>query len=324
MLEKLTESFKARIMWRSKFGELLSKLYDFAIFSQYRFAENELKSKENYEAFITKQYHIIEKGMALPVPRKGFGKEKILVLMRVVESYEKEYHTDKLSAYVRAVLTKYLQRNETSLDVSFLTHLKNFIGTDIPPRFEAGTKSITMESIAKATDFDYENFVATRTSVRNFSEEEVDLESIKKAFEMARHTPSVCNRQSWKAYLFTGEKKDVLLRLQGGNQGFSESINKVIVLTTDIRKFTKMESNQVYVDGGLFAMNVILALHHQKIASCSLNLCKPYTDERTIAKVAGIAEYERLIMMIGLGNYRDNFEVATSPKKMVEDLLIVK
>lgn len=324
MIEKFKDRLKARIMWRSTWGEYLSKLYDIWVFTKYRFAEQTLRSRENYVAFITKQYHIIEKGMALPEPRKGFGKEKIEVLMSTVEEYEKNYGRDHLSAYVRAVLQQYLERNAEFVNKEFLQRIRDFVGSGEKTAKNVGTKQISLMAVREATSFDYSAFVNTRTSVRNFSDEPVNEQEVWDAFENARHTPSVCNRQSWKAYMFSGTVKDELLRLQGGNQGFSQSIDKVLLITTDIRKFTQMESNQVYVDGGLFSMSVLFALHHKNIASCPLNLCKPFTDEQKIAGLAGVPLYERLIMMIGIGNYRDNFEVAASPKNKVEDILIVK
>lgn len=308
-------------MWNSKLGELLTKLYDYRIFSKYSFDQSKLHSKENFEAFITKQYHIIEKGMALPAPRKGFGKDKINILIDIVRRYEERFGADQLTSYVRAVLSKYLERNGEYIDQSFTKNITEFLVKQKFPLAAAGVKKLSLEDIESATSFDYEGFIKSRSSVRNFSTIEVEIDEIKKAVEIARHTPSVCNRQSWKVYLYTGPLMQKLLKLQGGNQGFSESVDKLLIVTTDIRKFTKMESNQVYIDGGLFSMSLLLALHHQKIASCCLNTCKPFTDENEICQVAGIPDYERVIMMIAIGKYQNQTEVAFSPKKNADEIL---
>jgi nitroreductase len=109
--------------------------------------------------------------------------------------------------------------------------------------------------------------------------------------------------------------------LQGGNNGFTESINKLIIVTTDTKSFTKLESNQVYVDGGLFSMSLILALHSLGLGACCLNTCFPYTTEKKVKLVGDISENEKLIMMIGIGNLKDFYKVAISNKKQLSELL---
>jgi hypothetical protein len=44
--------------------------------------------------------------------------------------------------------------------------------------------------------------------------------------------------------------KNSLLKLQGGNGGFTDSINQLLIVTSEVRRFIKLESYQVYVDGG--------------------------------------------------------------------------
>lgn len=321
MINRIKASLKAKIMWQTGLGELIQKIYEYKNFTKHSFALNKLKSKENYIAFITKQYHIVEKGMALPNPRKGFGKEKINLLIDVVEDYEQKFHSYELGNYVRAVLTKYLERNELYLEEAYASKIKRFIKDKATPTL-AGVKKIDADMIHSSVDFNLKEFLNSRSSVRNFSDKEVELNKIQQAIELARNTPSVCNRQSWKVHLFEGEKMKTLLKMQGGNGGFTDSVNKVMIVTVDVRKFTKMESNQIYVDGGLFSMNLLLALHYNKIATCTLNMCKPFTELNDIAQFAGIPKNERIILMIALGNYLDDFEVAVSPKKAVDEILI--
>ena len=82
-----------------------------------------------------------------------------------------------------------------------------------------------------------------------------------------------------------------------------------------------MESNQAFVDGGLFSMRLLLSLHSQEIASCCLNTCLPYLDEVEIKKIANIPQSERLIMMIGIGNYKETYEVAISDRVPLSEIL---
>ena len=143
-----------------------------------------------------------------------------------------------------------------------------------------------------------------------------------KAVEMARYAPSVCNRQSWKVHIFKDRDKiDTLLGLQNGNNGFTQSIKQLLIITGDTKKFTKLESNQVFIDGGLFSMSLLLSLHSKEIASCCLNTCLPYLDEVKVKKIGKISGSERLIMMIGIGNYKDSFEVAISDRIPLDEII---
>jgi len=79
MLQKIKAKIYALLFWQTNFGEILNKGYDLKVFLTNSFSESNQKSKESYYAYLTKQYHIIEKGLALPNPRKNFGKSKILL-----------------------------------------------------------------------------------------------------------------------------------------------------------------------------------------------------------------------------------------------------
>src|SRR5690606_37542352 len=108
----------------------------------------------------------------------------------------------------------------------------------------------------------FESFVRSRTSVRDFKDEMLRIQDIERAVDIARNAPSVCNRQNWRLHYFDNESlKNKLLDLQHGNTGFRDSIKGLFIVTMDIKGFTIMEQNQVFVDGGLISMNLVLSLH---------------------------------------------------------------
>ncbi len=326
MIKRIKAKLYSVIFWQTRLGEVINKLYDVRIFISNSFSQKNIKSKKSFEAFLTKQYHIIEKGLALPNPRKGFGIPKIEILIHKTELYINRFGEDRITQNIKETLNIYIQRNHEIEEINpiFFKKLNSFIN-GIPCSNRGGVKKITKKEILKAIDFDFENFVKTRTSVRNFSAEEVMDREIFQAVENAKYTPSVCNRQSWKVHLYKERKLiNQLLKIQNGSNGFSESINKLLVITTDTKKFTKLESNQVFVDGGLFSMTLLLSLHALKIGSCCLNTCLPYVDEKKIKKIGRIPNSERLIMMIGVGKYKDSFEVAISDRITVNEIVDAK
>ncbi|MCY1415275.1 5,6-dimethylbenzimidazole synthase [compost metagenome] len=162
----------------------------------------------------------------------------------------------------------------------------------------------------------FNKFVRCRYSVRNFSHEPVSDDLIFTAIETATFAPSVCNRQSWQVHYYS-EKTTIhnILQHQNGNAGFTDTIDKLLIITGDTRAFTESESNQIFIDGGLFSMNLILALHSAGLGSCALNTSYSYLKEFKVKKVAKIPNNERLIMMLAVGNIKPNFQVAASPRK---------
>lgn len=324
LITKIKSKIHAILFWQSSFGEILNKIYDLKLFYKYSFKKETFKSKDSIRAYLIKQYHIVEKGLALPNPRKGFGVEKIKHLIKITTRYIDQYGNDELTSTIKSCLQEYLvfnSNNNVDMETAYFNNVKDFIGT-IDSNNKGGIYSISKEELNLKTNIGFESFVKSRFSVRDFDEQDLDIEKVNLAVNIAKHAPSVCNRQSWKAHLYTDKDQILkLLKLQGGNNGFTESINKLVVVTTNIKSFTIMESNQAFIDGGIFSMNLILAFHSLSIGACCLNTCFPYTKSKTVKKAGGIPENERLIMMIGIGNLKNEYKVAMSNKKDLEEVI---
>lgn len=323
MIKKIKGKIHAILFWQTRIGNILNSTYSLRIFLKNSFEESRLRNKENFEAYLTKQYHIIEKGLALPKPRANFGKVKILRLIKIAKDYIAIYGESALSDSIMESLNSYLNKNESLIrvDPSFYETITDFVDSDKRDS-TGGVIHVRKDTIQKATDIDYLQFVKTRSSVRNYSAEPVSVDEIRKAVDIARNAPSVCNRQSWRLHYYSDRNKmNKLLKIQNGNGGFTDSINKLLVVSVDTQKFTKLEGNQVFVDGGLFAMNLLLSLHSMNIGSCCLNTCLPYSDENQIKLIGDIPKEERLIMMIGIGKLKQDYEVALSKKIDIINIL---
>ena len=82
------------------------------------------------------------------------------------------------------------------------------------------------------------------------------------------------------------------------------------------------QRNQVYVDGALFSMMLMLGIQSEKLVSCSLNLAIKNSDEKKIKIIASIPKSERLIMLVAFGeaeNVTKNI-VASSPRKKLNEV----
>ena len=140
---------------------------------------------------------------------------------------------------------------------------------------------------------------------------------------LAQTAPSVCNRQSCKAYVYTGQAdKDRILALQDGNGGFGSTAGAIIVCTSDLSAFYKPgERNQGFVDGGLFAMSLVYALHALGAASCMLNWSHVAHRDRKLRTLIGLPEREIIISLVAVGSLPERFDVAASPRRELDDVL---
>lgn len=320
----LKQKAYALIFWRTPCGEVLSNMYDIYYHLKFSFNNNSISDKNNLEFYLTKQYHIVEKGLALPSPRPGFGREKIQLLLDKGNIYIDKYGTSQLTSSIAQCMVDYLAFNEKlghHLNPALKLSMNNFINkNDLIS--SGGSKDVTSDNIRKLASMPFDKMVTSRHSVRDFSKTPIPIDTIKECIDLAKFAPSVCNRQAWQAHYYSNKSiMKKLLTIQNGNGGFTDSITGLLIITGDIKGFTRYESNQLFVDGGLFAMNLMLSLHYKGLGSCPLNTCFPYLVENRVKKIAGIPKNERLIMMLAVGNLKDSFKVAVSERRATDTIL---
>lgn len=301
---------------------------DMRRYSKYSFELSKKKRKRHMETDLIFFYHKIEKGLSLPNPRIGFGKKKVYYLLDLLKSYYKEYGWDKTAQISLNVLFAYYDFNKEHKLVlgDLLVELERLkeLSSDTNVISVGGVTNVSIKDIEKAR-VNFKDFAYSRHSLRNFSPGEIPLSLIKESVEIAQKTPSVCNRQSWKVYVYSEDKKRTILKHQNGNAGFGNDADKVLIITADLEDFRgPKERNQAYIDGGLFSMSLIYALHSLNIGTCALNLSLDHSDEENLKKDAEISESEVTLMMIALGHFPENFYVADSPRRSIEDVLMVR
>jgi nitroreductase len=161
-----------------------------------------------------------------------------------------------------------------------------------------------------------EQFFNSRYSIRDFKKSKVNINLIDKAVKLASKTPSVCNRQSWHVYHSSNKKViSKVLSFQSGNRGFAKLIPNLVIITTDLKSFlTGKEIYQQWIDGGLFSMSFIYAMHSIGVATCPLNWSQDPITDKNIRKSINIKTNQTIIMMIAIGHYKDNTTVCISSR----------
>ena len=274
--------------------------------------------------------HSLEKGLSLRDSRPGFGADQVRLLVGRIERYLDHCGEDQTVWNALNALEEYCLHSERSgVDVPHVRealkrlHCKAPAGTAYP---HGGTREVTRDDVHRHARIDLHWFVASRSSVRSFTDEEVDIELIERAVRMAQKTPSVCNRQSSRIRVLKDPvRKREALRIQGGARGFGEQIDTVLIVTSDISHFQASgERNQGWIDGGLFAMSVIYALHSLGLGTCALNWSKDRLTDREFRAAIGVPDSESIIMLIAVGHLPERFRVAQSPAKPLSEALIVE
>jgi|SRR5690606_14535556 len=268
---------------------------------------------------IIREYHVIEKGLTMPECRMGFGKEVLMVLIENCLRYIQwfGYDNEQLKHAISVVL---------EYEMFHSTH--NFVlDSDLQRAIDqmkfaskhsifSKQKELTSTDYFSAVEAPFPKFAESRSSVRNYSEEEIPINIIEDAIEIARSTPSACNRQCWRTYLFTDKVRiKEILNVQGGNRGFGHLADKLIVVAAEVSVFTGPgERNQPFVDGGMYAMNLLYSLHYKKIAACILNCSNTIEKDKKLRELCGIRESEVFIAMVACGKAPDNIKVAVSKR----------
>lgn len=299
--------------------------YDFKRFIKLS-ASLDFNTKEKYQAFLIKEYHAIEKGLALPITKIGFGQKRIQHLIKILDIYIEKFGVDDITDITIATLKEYsdfetTNQNDRNILLPIIANLVKSYNNKRISCNSGGTKIILKSDIENTIKMDFDSFFKSRFSTRDFTNTRVPREQILSAIDTARYTPSVCNRQPWKCYLIDHTNptlRDKFLKVQNGNNGFGDTISALIVVTGKLSSFFSYERNQVYIDGGMFSMSIIMALHSKGLGACCLNTS--YTSKRTkdFLAVKDIDKDCVPIMFIAVGNLKDNYKVATSKRKPIE------
>jgi nitroreductase len=285
-------------------------------------------NREHQKAKLTYYYHKIEKAMALPMPKPGFGKDWIAAeFIPLLKKYYSSFGNDDVVGSCYINLSSYIIFNK-KLKAPLISVYKLIEETlraiEIPsPNNVGGTKEVLAEEIKTAASINFSSFVNSRYSIRNFTSVAVECDIIEKAIQMAQRTPSVCNRQPWHVYAFN-DKQQILeaLKHQNGNAGFSQNIQVLLVVAGDLSSMmSSSERNEIWVDGGMFSMSIVYSLHSLGVGTCCLNLCHNVTEETRLRRQINMDPFHSPVMMIAVGHIPQKLAVAHSQRKSVNEVL---
>ena len=291
-----------------------------------------ISKKKHLEYYILIEAHRVEKGLSLPKPKLFFGRELFKNLSSMIYSLQKISTIDTMEVKkAHNALNSYLDMHKEITDTSnkeqilFLNSLN-----DLNQFIINNTKFIKPSSALKVTnqnlltDLDFRKKLTNRSSSRRFSKVIIKKNIIERIVEVAQKAPSQCNRQTTRAHLIQNKENiNNILSIQGGTAGYKEFISNLFIVSGDLGGWQgPQQRNQVYVDGALFSMMLMLGIQSEKLVSCSLNLAIKNSDEKRIKIIASIPQSERLIMLVAFGEAENSSKniVASSPRRKLKEV----
>ena len=318
----MLDAIKERLRKHTKFGENRYLRY-LLRYDEKRFAEHSSlrgRGAQAATAEIRVLSHAVEKAMSLPECRPNFGKEKILKLIELYEAHAAQFSDidPQIEGVVCGTIQAYAAFQKAhGIEPSFIParYLEARLGdhgagvVHVPPK--------------EATDF--AAIASRRKSARYYGAGPISPELVKEAVQIAQTAPSACNRQSTRVYACLHDGTiDKIMALHPGVKGFGKP-GAVFVLTGDLSLYqNEMERHTVFIDGGLFAMNLLYALDCFGLVSCPAIWGSEPDHDRELAALLGIPANETVLLLILSGRCpEDGYDAAVSGKRDVSDVLRV-
>ncbi len=320
VLQKISDVIKP---YGRVFLALWGFVYDIQRFFLYSAWRSDMKDTIQRNYHMVKIYHALEKSMSFRVRREGSGWSSVYQMLDVLKYSEisktKGFH-DRAAV---SVLAKFLKMDENKQAIHATKVRKVLDGLPFYSEAEHGTTNQTLKDFRKGVLASPEDFFLSRYSLREFQNKSVSRNVIKRAVELAMKTPSVCNRQPWHVY-HADDKRiiNAALSFQNGNRGFGHAIPNLMVVTSDLKAFMSgAEHYQHWIDGGLFSMSLIYALHSLGVASCALNWSQSPDKDKGFRAKLNIQPSHTVILLLALGWPKKNNRVCCSTRRPSNEVL---
>ena len=270
-------------------------------------------------AEIVMDYHVLEKGLTMPRRHLGFGTGKVLNLIQLIQRFEQEFGTDSQVTHAVKVLRAYRELHRDY--PTQMPRLNAFL--EAHPGVPAAIEPHVARNVFYADkDAPFPIFAASRHVVRHFAGK-VSRDKLEKAIALAMTAPSACNRQHSRVHIVDDAAlRDQLFAMQQGTRGFGQDADKVIVVTADLSAIRwSWERHDAYVNGGIFVMNLCYSLHYEGIAHCILHWSVSPDVDCAAHSLLSIPPNEDIVSVIACGMPPEEFDVAASPRRDVQDIL---
>lgn len=302
-------------------------LYDCKRYATY--SSQKMHTQETMLAYLMLKCHSIEKGLTMPDFRYGFGESVLKELLAGCSEYLQKFDVANpqfLNIIHSLAEYRSVHRNhQADIPLSIASQLDKLLSLFPDIDVREIQLPFTRENFFANCDAPFERFAWSRHSVRDFSSESIPISDIEAAVALAQSAPSACNRQPVRVIAIQDRKIIAeVFKLQGGNRGFGHTVDKLIIVTGLLSGYWgPKERNCVFIDGGIFTMNLAYALHFHHIGNCILNWSVESDKDLQLRKLLHLRDDCVVCSMIACGRVKDKFSVCASPRKTVDKIFQV-
>ena len=269
--------------------------------------------------------HSLEKGFS-HFELRPFGKQKIKIIIGLLKKQVAFENYERLFSFINGINSlrefkkvyeehKWIDYPEYKEVSEFLAKYKKIIEQ------KTGAYVMTKEELKNDYDIDYNKFIKSRHSTRNYKNMILQIGDIKKAVNMAKYSASACNRQYIKVHYYPkGKMRQNVIDYSLGKGGlYLEGVNTFIITFDTNGLIGAGERNQGYFNAGLFSTNFVNALHSLGIGTCFIQFANSVEEEEKLKKLNEIPSSERIAVILYAGYYDDKSIFCVSPRKDFEE-----
>ena len=294
---------------------------EFEAFRDHWMHSSVTKEKAGYSILL--DGHALEKGMTSKEPR-CFGVKKVNGIIRCLKHYDSNnWEHDFAYDLGISMLSEYCRFYEDHgwTGEEEYKAAKGYIEGKTAC-FSTGAFTLRKEEFMDDAMIDYDKFLKSRHSFREFENRKISEEDVRKAVDMAIKSPTACNRQMCKIYyLRSDEAKEKFMPFSHGFTGFNEETVNFFIITYDISSLCNYgEITQGMLNSGLVAMNFVNGLHSLGIGSCFLEFNDCKEEEAQVKKILGAPANEKIAVVIAAGYYPEEAVITHSARKPIEEI----
>lgn len=222
-----------------------------------------LKSLPAYKVFLWIRTKVFtEEKLRIQLSKRGHGLDKAIA---------ENINCDSLLFEVELLLNECYRRGLKSTGV-----MEWAWGLVYRAKFNDPYKETEIENLILTEPHDLSNLgniIKSRRSIRAWKENDLDVDKIIKAIDLAKWAPCSCNRQLW-GFLIIRNEDDKNFMSMFTNQSFYKKAPLVIVPLVNISEYREDEKHYAYLDMGAIIQNLLLILHSEGVGACWMGIKK--------------------------------------------------
>ncbi len=248
---------------------------------------------------LRRNIHRLEKGLICPQQRRVFAEDYILETVNLlIYSYDIDRNT---FFWGKSVLREYFYscKNTMKISEAFFIYRKYIETTRLSSSFVPYSACNRPDITVQYNDL-YQ-LARRRRSIRCYYDKKVNFDVVEQAMEIAKLSPSACNRQSFE-FIFYNNQEFIkkVIEIPGGFVGY-EAPGLIIVVGNYRGYFDERDMYVPFIDGSLAVMSFLFALETLGLSSVCINWPALPDRDKKIRELIKLNIDQFIIMLIAIG-----------------------